>query len=349
MTMSSSAAAVLGDAASQELSGRSALSFERGVPRTLVHKLAVSEVLLTDAVRTGSHRFTIAAQWPQHHVLFGSGARPADPLLLLETVRQTGIYISHVHYDVPLNYPFVLTSVDYELTPAAADPAGPVNGGTAPRNVLVDVVTAPETDGTQRFGMSLDAQVVVDGRLLGRVGLCWQALKPGHYERIRFPNGVSSTPVTGPGTLRPELAAPVAPPGTFGRSHPRDTMLAAGPVPGTWALRLDTTHPIYFDHGCDHTPGMALIEAFHQAAALTSGRFAGLEPADVRWTLESSAVAFLAFGELDRPVTITTEHTPESDGPGLQAVRVRAEQDDRLLAVAALIGTVTPASTGAVR
>ncbi|WP_286251295.1 ScbA/BarX family gamma-butyrolactone biosynthesis protein [Streptomyces graminofaciens] len=339
----------------------SGLAFDRGVPRTLVHKTAVSEVLLTDAVRTGPHRFTVAAQWPRHHVLFGNGTCPAgaaDPLLLLETVRQAGIYVSHVYYDVPLAHPFLLTSIDYEVE-------GPTPGSAArkgPHCVLLDVQCVVEHHTADRLGMSLEARLVIDGRLEGRVGLCWQAAAPERYARMRYPAGPVEVPPTGPGTALLALADPVAAPHILGRLHERDVMLAALPanlgpshnaLQGTgqdvWSLRLDTTHPVYFDHVCDHIPGMALAESFAQAAALASGRVAGVPPQELRWTLESSALSFASFGELGRPVVITAEPVPEPPEHGRRAIRVSAEQGGRLLACGALIGITSSAVDGAAR
>lgn len=322
------------------------LTFDRGVPRTLVHKTAVSEVLLTDAVRTGPDRFAVAAQWPRHHVLFENGICPAgtaDPLLLLETVRQAGIYVSHVYYDVPLAHPFLLTSIEYEVEPPTPDSA--VRQG--PHCVLLDVQCVVERRAADRLGMSLEARLVIDGRPEGRVGLCWQAVAPERYARMRHPEGEVTAPPTGPGTAPAALADAVAAPHVLGRRHDRDVMLAALPAdPGTarhtlrdaWALRLDTTHPVYFDHACDHVPGMALAESFAQAAALTSGRLAGIPTGELRWTLESSALSFASFGELGRPVVIVAEPVPEPPEHGRRAVRVSAEQDGRLLAHGALIG-----------
>ncbi|MFI9754743.1 ScbA/BarX family gamma-butyrolactone biosynthesis protein [Streptomyces collinus] len=325
---------------------RPELTFDRGVPRTLVHKTAVSEVLLTDAVRTGPDRFAVAAQWPPHHVLFGDGMGPAsttDPLLLLETVRQAGIYVSHVYYDVPLAHPFLLTSIECEVEPPTPDSAV----RQVPHCVLLDVQCVVERRAADRLGMSLEAQLVIDGRPQGRVGLCWQAVAPQRYARMRHPEGEVTAPPTGPSTAPPALADAVAAPHILGRRHDRDMMLAALPAdPGTvqpalrdaWSLRLDTTHPVYFDHACDHVPGMALAESFAQAAALTSGRLAGIPIAELRWTLESSALSFTSFGELGRPVVIVAEPVSEPLEHGRRAVRVSAEQDGRLLAHGALVG-----------
>ncbi|MFH0246279.1 ScbA/BarX family gamma-butyrolactone biosynthesis protein [Streptomyces sp. HK10] len=322
------------------------LTFDRGVPRTLVHKTAVSEVLLTDAVRTGPDRFAVAAQWPRRHVLFEDGmcsAGTVDPLLLLETVRQAGSYVSHVYYDVPLAHPFLLTSIEYEVEPPTPNFA--IRQG--PHCVLLDVQCVVECRAADRLCMSLEARLVIDGCPEGRVGLCWQAVAPQLYARMRHPEGLVTAPPTGPGTAPAALADPVAAPQVLGRQHDRDAMLAALPaVHGTarptprdaWSLRLDTTHPVYFDHAYDHVPGMALAESFAQAAALTSGRLAGIPTGELRWTLESSALSFASFGELGRPVVIVAEPVPEPPEHGRRAIHVSAEQDGRLLAHGALIG-----------
>ncbi|WP_123518059.1 ScbA/BarX family gamma-butyrolactone biosynthesis protein [Streptomyces sp. 2132.2] len=329
---------------------RPELAFDRGVPRTLVHKAAVSEVLLTDAVRTGTHRYTVAAQWPQHHVLFRSGTCPAgtaDPQLLVETVRQAGIYLSHVYYDVPLHHPFVLTSLDYEIEP----PDFRTTARTGPLSVLVDVTCRLDADTSDRFGMTLDATLTVDGRVEGRVGLCWQALGPERYERLRHPRGSASTGPAAPAAQALVLAAAQFEPEVFGRVHERDVMLAddRDGAPDSWRLRLDTAHPVYFDHSCDHIPGMSLIESFSQAAALCAARATGVGTGLLRWTLRSSAVSFLSFGELDAPVTITAERIPEPPECGRHTVRVAAEQGGRLLATAALIGVLGTAAAGGTR
>jgi hypothetical protein len=330
------------------------LAFDRSVPRTLVHKTAVSEVLMTDAVRTGQDRFAVAAQWPLHHVLFADGTSPAgtaDPLILLETARQAGIYVSHVYYDVPLSHPFLLTSVDYEVEP-------PVPGSAAhsgPHCVLLDVQCIVDYPGTDRLGMSLEAQIMIDERPQGRVGLCWQAVTPERYKRIRSTESPVTTLPQDLGVTPTPLAAPVTAPHILGRQHHRDVMLAALPkdlehAPGrnTWSLRLDTEHPFYFDHACDHIPGMALAESFAQASALTSARATGIPLDRLEWTLEDSALSFLSFGELDRPVTITADPAPEPGGHGRCAIRVSAEQEGRLLARGAVVGRISQVD-GAIR
>lgn len=82
--------------------GKTGLSWERTVDRALVHRDAIAEVLLTDIVQLDETSFEVAAQWSRSHRVY----RPDrdgrhDPMLLLETVRQTGLALSHHGFGVP--------------------------------------------------------------------------------------------------------------------------------------------------------------------------------------------------------------------------------------------------------
>ncbi|WP_260845011.1 AfsA-related hotdog domain-containing protein [Streptomyces sp. SLBN-31] len=52
---------------------------------------------------------------------------------------------------------------------------------------------------------------------------------------------------------------------------PTDVVLSPLGQPHRWQLRVDTRHPVLFDHIVDHVPGMLLIEAARQAATATLG------------------------------------------------------------------------------
>ena len=88
------------------------------VPRQLVHRAAVAETFLTGWNRTADHRFSVSAQWPRAHGLHVSSDRSAyDPLLVVETVRQSGTLIAHTEYDVPLDHHFVLHEFEVDTFP----------------------------------------------------------------------------------------------------------------------------------------------------------------------------------------------------------------------------------------
>ncbi|MCZ9341835.1 gamma-butyrolactone biosynthesis protein, partial [Streptomyces sp. TRM76130] len=74
--------ALTADTSSLAVESLCPLSFERTAPRDLVHRRAIGEVLLTDWIRVGPHRFKVGAQWPRGHGFYGPvGDRWHDPLL----------------------------------------------------------------------------------------------------------------------------------------------------------------------------------------------------------------------------------------------------------------------------
>ncbi|MFF6997576.1 AfsA-related hotdog domain-containing protein [Streptomyces sp. NPDC008313] len=113
---------------------RSRLSFLQPVPRHMVHRAAIAEVFLTDAVRTGEHSFLVAAQWPRDHALYSPGSDGAsDPLLFMETIRQSLVYLAHAFYGVPLTHRFIGFGSEFEIT----DPA-PLRIGGEPVPVVLE-------------------------------------------------------------------------------------------------------------------------------------------------------------------------------------------------------------------
>ncbi|MFJ7149051.1 ScbA/BarX family gamma-butyrolactone biosynthesis protein [Streptomyces sp. NPDC100445] len=289
------------------------MDFERGVPRESVHKTAPAEVLLTDARRLGEEHFAVAASWRRDHYLAHRGGPAADPVLLVETARQTAIHLSHRFFDVAHGTPFVLSEVSVALS-AALPPVGPGNLA-----VGLDVVCRPPDEGARRLRLALDAEVVVGHRRVGTVRVCWEPMEPRRYALLRRRGE------PGPAAVRPcaEPAGALPHRARAGRIAERDVLVTNDPLRADrWWLRLDQTHPVLFDHGSDHVPGMVLVEAFRQAGTAA----AAARPGAGEVTL--LAVEFTAFGELDLPVSISVEPT----GPGGTALTLRAHQEDRELA-----------------
>ncbi|MFG3529641.1 ScbA/BarX family gamma-butyrolactone biosynthesis protein [Streptomyces sp. NPDC047917] len=300
--------------------------------RTLVHKAAPSEVFLTDMVRASADRYRVAAKWPERHTLFGTGPRRTlDPLLLVETVRQAGLCLTQRYYDVPQDHQFVLSSLEYELDTSPRS----IDAGRAVDTAVIEVRCQVEVSRADYLSMSLDAVILTeDGIRLGQVGFCWRSLSPQRYEQLRFSG-------EGPRAPAPDgtLADPVATPAAVGRSHGKDVMLAPGNSVRNWRFRLDRQHPVYFDHACDHIPGMALLESFQQAAWLMSAHAEGVDAENWLWSPTAGALTFQSFGELDAPTTIDAEVAQEPSAYGQHAVRVSATQGGTVLATAALLGS----------
>ncbi|WP_415944138.1 ScbA/BarX family gamma-butyrolactone biosynthesis protein [Streptomyces sp. 067-1] len=313
---------------------RRPVPFGAGVPRATVHKRAATEVFLTDAVQTADGRFTVAVRWPREHDLYRPGPRgDEDPLLWIETVRQAGIHLSHRFYGVPMDHPFVLVGLTF-----AVDPATAPRRHARPVPVALDVVVRREAQNARRMAASAEAVVLAGGRAMGRVGLRWQAVDPARYEVLRARN----SPPKPIGTVPGDTDATPLTARTVGRARERDVLLAATRDDDTWMLRLDTGHPVLFDHATDHIPGMVLLEALRQAAVVGAARRTG--PATTHGTdraprtplLRSGTVVFEAFGELDAPATVTARSGPATADGG-PALSVSAVQGGRTLARADLL------------
>ncbi|MFJ6216799.1 ScbA/BarX family gamma-butyrolactone biosynthesis protein [Streptomyces sp. NPDC092296] len=288
-----------------------------------VHKTTDTEVLLTGSRRLGEDRFEVAAHWPRNHFLHQSAVDPGiDPLLMMETVRQSAIHLSHEFYHVPDTFPFVMLSLEVDLDPATA-----IGGGSPlPPPILLTVTLTRTTAHAHRHQLALDADIRIAGRPCGRASTRWEAMDPRCYHALRR-RGRAQAPTDRDAAERPPVLP--LPPAVLGYEHQRDVLLAASTADtaGTWLLDLDRSHPVLFEHSSDHIPGMVLAEAFRQACLLTGG---ANPAAHHRFT--TGRITFETFGELDPPVAITVR--PEPSG----TVHLTAVQQGRQLATAQLHG-----------
>ena len=115
--------------------GTPALAWDTTLSRHLLHRWAVSEVLLTDAVPTAPDRYDVAVQWPRGHRHYRPDAagRP-DPLLVVETIRQAGVYLGHAFYGVPMDRLFALQRMTFSLDPALEPRPTPARPTSSPRS-----------------------------------------------------------------------------------------------------------------------------------------------------------------------------------------------------------------------
>ncbi|MEU0055323.1 ScbA/BarX family gamma-butyrolactone biosynthesis protein [Streptomyces sp. NPDC006334] len=271
------------------------------VARQLVHRAAVAETFLTGWRRTGTDRFSVSAQWPRVHPVHVSCDRSAyDPLLVVETVRQSGTLVAHTEYDVPLDHQFVLQ--EFRI----ATVAGKLGVGPLPAEPEVELAfTDVRYRGRHPAAVRYSARVLRDGEPLATADVAFSSVSAPVYRRLRggrTPGGVTTVPV-------PE-AVPAA---GVGRALAADVVLAGAGRRDRWQLRVDTAHPVFFDHPLDHVPGMLLLEAARQAARLRTGA-------------EHPPVAYRArfhqYAELDEPVWIEARDGPRD---GVQVVGVQGE------------------------
>ncbi|MFF0556329.1 ScbA/BarX family gamma-butyrolactone biosynthesis protein [Streptomyces sp. NPDC004266] len=292
------------------------LSFDRTISRRFVHRASVTEVFLTDAVVAGADRFLVGAQLPRNHALY----RPettgqCDFMLLVETVRQAGIFLSHRYHDVPLGHHFIFKALSLRI----GDPAA-LRVGCGPLAVVLDVKVVTPAGGRnpRRFDARFDMVIEVGGRECARASAGVVVIDGVRYGRLRQRGRVAETAPVEPATSAHGTAAGAVDDRYVLRSVPAAEERNRPAGAREWRLHVDPTHPGYFEHPSDHVPGMLLLEAFRQAARETTGGAA----------LTSLDADFAVFGELARAVAV--EAAPTEDG----RVRLAATQGGRVLATA---------------
>ncbi|MFG2680439.1 ScbA/BarX family gamma-butyrolactone biosynthesis protein [Streptomyces sp. NPDC048392] len=291
------------------------------VPREYVHRAAVSEVLLTgwehegpadDGDRGG---FVVRAQWPRCHSLFASDHGYQDPMLLVESVRQTGSLLAHAEFDVPFGYQFLMSDLsvtaDPELFRADAVPTD-IEMRTRCRDVV--------RRGRSLREMRYDVTVRRGSGAWATASAAFRCMSPDVYRRLRGerPTVCDRTP------------PPALDPAAVRHGSPRHVLLGepAPATPGRWELRVDTAHPTYFDHPTDHIPGMVLLEAARQAAHAVTGL--------PRALLSGVRADFARYAEFDAPCWITAAVEERGTGGDL-LVRVRGSQEDETVFTADLV------------
>ncbi|MET7815841.1 ScbA/BarX family gamma-butyrolactone biosynthesis protein [Streptomyces sp. NPDC005395] len=326
------------------------LTFQQTIPRQMVHRAAVAEVFVTDAVSLGDDRFLVGAQWPRDHALYHPDEEGrSDPLLVAETIRQALVYLGHWHYGVPLTHRFVGRNMDFEITDADA-----LRVGSQPLSVVLDARWRwVDSKPTQRFGMCLEVVLSVGGKECGRGSLQVIAVDDRRYELLRRRSGASAcaadpSPARAaarqdPGSLDPSLV---------GRLRAKDSVIVAGTSPGQWRLRVDLDHAILFDHPTDHVPLMVILEGVRQLGYVLVGRQSeALGHRRTSPVLSSLAIDCLAFAELHEPVHLVvqedvweagadraaagppTADEALTDGSCRRRLRIQAVQGGRAVAV----------------
>ncbi|MEU1282517.1 ScbA/BarX family gamma-butyrolactone biosynthesis protein [Streptomyces sp. NPDC005805] len=281
------------------------------VPREYVHRAAVAEVFLTGWRQSGPDLWTVTAQWPRGHSFYGPVAGYHDPLLFSETLRQTVPLLSHTVFDAPMDHKQIWQNLRVALEPEA------LRAESTPASVELHIrCTDIERRGGAMRRMRMDVTATRDGRRLAVATTSFTNHGRALYRRLRGSyadaDAAMADAVALPLPVRPELV---------GRDRRHDVVLAPTSAEGHWQLRVDTLHPIVFDHPNDHAPGMLLLEAARQAAQALQG------PAPVLAVgMESS---FHRYVELDAPAWV--EGVSLSGGAGgAGLVRVAIEQEGAL-------------------
>ena len=280
--------------------------FVRTVPPRLVHRVNDDDVFVTNVRVLGYNTFQVGVRWPETHSFYGPAASDThDPLMFLESVRQAGLLLAHVAFDIPIDFKFVIHEKQFSVSPA-----GLRTNGNQPVDVEL-IVTAHDIRrrGKGFAGMRFDFVCVRDGAQVAFAQYVWSCVSSAGYDKLRG----SHRPATPPARDGSVLIAPHR----VGRCDELDVMLAESPDDQVWELCIAPDHPAVYDHHFDHVPGIGAIEAARQAVLLALGRPDAL--------LVKSDLAFQHYIEFDQPCLLRAE-VEGAGADGRTAVRVVFEQ-----------------------
>ncbi|MCY0942893.1 ScbA/BarX family gamma-butyrolactone biosynthesis protein [Streptomyces antarcticus] len=281
------------------------------VAREYVHRAAVSEVFLTGWAKTGTDTFTVSAQWPRSHSFYTPSHDMHDPMLLCETIRQCGMLLSHTEYGLPFGHNIGWSRVQYALNPQAMRIAA------KPADITLHVTCSDiRSRRSLPTSMTMHIEAVRDDSLLAVASIGFNNYSPAVYERLRAGRSDAA---------RLSESAPT-PPDPVSRSvagrRRSDIVLSPTQERWRWQLRVDTAHPVLFDHPLDHVPGMLLLESVRQAGL-------ALEPSLGTMMPTSMDMSFNHYVEFDAPCWVEAEAVSSHESGARRSVRVNGIQGGR--------------------
>ncbi|WP_328912211.1 MULTISPECIES: ScbA/BarX family gamma-butyrolactone biosynthesis protein [unclassified Streptomyces] len=244
----------------EEVSGQdNSLSWSRTVDREMVHRASVAEVLLTDVRADRYGGFEAAASWPRSHPTFPrDGVDLHSPLVLVETLRQLGIYLPLRYFGVPPTSHLLIGDLHFGLIAGREPRAGQGCTEVTCRVTVSEIHRGPDGSAS---GLRLDVKYLAGGAIFARAGGGARFLSARDYAGVRAELLVARQP--------PPTAEGRPDPAELAVAEPRDVLIAR--TAGALAVDpADPHHPFFFDHATDHVPGMVLLEAARQAAAEAS-------------------------------------------------------------------------------
>ena len=277
----------------------------------LVHKQSADGVLLGGWRSTGALSHQVVAQWSRiHDGYLGPDGRP-DPMLYIETVRQCLPLLSHVAFGVPLENHLVWESFSCAIATDSAE------AGRLLDEAEIDVwCEEVRTRGPRVTALALRFTVRHGSTVLATAHTRFTIQIPLVYQRLRGERGRTSS------ADQHHALPPPLPARAVGRLMTSEVLVSATNRPRSWYLRVDTLHPVYFDHPVDHVPGALLLGAAFQAAYATVHESG--QPLQQFLPVEING-RFIHFVELGDPCEVTAQPAREA-APGRKQVEVTVQQ-----------------------
>ena len=288
----------------------SPLRVEQTVPRAWVHKRSLDNVLVTEIRACANDRFICAGRLPTAHGFFNdAGRRPHhDILFFTELGRQASLAVTHAFLKVGLDDVFIFEGSHAALADTVWRSPRPASDSVA-IEIRIQDLTRRKNDAIARVvtehTMWIGSHPVFSGTGAFTIqpAAVYQRLRRRHapvadLDAARHdPNAACSA--RGSHSLRPNVTISAPSRGESANEF-------------TSSIVVDQTHPYFFDHPCDHVPGMLLLEACAQLAVAAHRESTGLHV----FGIAAYATTFTQFVDCDSPVTLTAQVNAT---PGLNA------------------------------
>ncbi len=252
------------------------LNYDQILPKALVHKWSIDQVLLTDVAQVSATQMLLGGQVPRSHGLYCehhlAGNRNPDIAALVEMCRQGCFVVAHRGFDVPLvgnRFQFLFQELDAELSLPPARASGQAEVLRPVNLRLACDIERQWRRGTELSGLAWVFRLhTEDGsRDVGRVRIRQMWIDREQWRQMR-------AMMRRDRGLPEEARIAVPPPSemdpaTVGKVNPSNVLLArAWPTrEGFEAVaRVDIHHPVFFDHSIDHIYAMVQTEAARQLA-----------------------------------------------------------------------------------
>jgi len=290
------------------------LSFDELIPKHLVHKHSLDNVFLTDVKHAGENWLLCGARVPQTYSFFNQDGRSpsSDLLFYVEIGRQASLALSHSFFALPYDHAFVFDRSEITLL----EPAWRSAGQRRRDRIVVEIKIKEQ----ERRNNGTISRLVADYAFYGdeeqvsSAKGAWSLQTSALFQRLRRLSN-RSLPVE----CKNESSRPLATASGCG-DKPRANIVVSTPERKendsdfSAGLIVDPNNPFFFDHPCDHVPGILLIEGCAQLAAQAAAQLAGKDPKGV--LLYHSGLHFMQFVECHLPVEMRAHCNPAERGQG---------------------------------
>jgi hypothetical protein len=291
------------------------LRFDRNIPRALVHRTALAEVLIADTLQVADDEFLIGSQLPRAHSLWSDREYPHhDPLLTVELCRQACLAIPQRYYDIGPDWQFVSKHIDFAVVDLAAFAD---NEHSPPEGILRARFSNRREHHGVLCGLTVGSELTIDGTSASTVDGDLMFFPRTAYEELRSEQRASKALE---GARLPMITRPIDP-ARVGRVLRRNVTIGESAISATtpgecrYAVIVDQTHPAFFDHPVDHVPGALVIEIYRQAAIATATNAATEAGSAV---VTRCDVQLRDFAEFEAPVECTATVMRQAVGGRVQ-------------------------------